>query len=486
MTSYQHPGVYVNEISSGSKPIEGAGTSVVAILGETLKGPIEPTIINSWDDYQLIFGGTDSSQDLMGNYVNAFYLNGGGKAHIFTAKRAVQASTIISKVIILDDIETTIDLIKIQALKASDEVEIQVTFTADNDKLNVDVITSIGSEIKQTENYQGLSLNRNAFDFFAEVLNEQSEIIRIAVLSTPDSENDYLTLDSIISAEPYQLTGGVTAKADDYTSCFTELKEREDINIILLPGQALSKDDYTNSVVTKAISHCEAMADRMVIVDPPQSKKLDGSEALGCKTKYAALYYPWIKSVDNIDLPPSAFAAGLWCRTDGNRGVWKAPAGMEASLRGVKSFEFVVGNADQDALNPANINVLRKMNGTPVSWGARVFTNDPEWKYIPVRRTALHIGDSIKQGIQWAVFEPNNNNLWSSLRINIESFLDNMFRSGAFQGQTASQAYFVKCGIGSTMTQAEVDAGMVIVQVGFAALKPAEFVIVNVQQKVEQ
>jgi phage tail sheath protein FI len=159
---------------------------------------------------------------------------------------------------------------------------------------------------------------------------------------------------------------------------------------------------------------------------------------------------------------------------------------MEASLRGVKSFEFVVGNADQDALNPANINVLRKMNGTPVSWGARVFTNDPEWKYIPVRRTALHIGDSIKQGIQWAVFEPNNNNLWSSLRINIESFLDNMFRSGAFQGQTASQAYFVKCGIGSTMTQAEVDAGMVIVQVGFAALKPAEFVIVNVQQKVEQ
>jgi Bacteriophage tail sheath protein len=305
------------------------------------------------------------------------------------------------------------------------------------------------------------------------------------------------------------LTGGDDGDppgAGDYTDFFGKLKKVRDVNIILLPGQYMPKDGTGNPAIDAAVAHCETMGSRMVLIDPPPGFELDQAatvSALSLSTStYAALYYPWVKISNpfynrdtNPNVPttltvaPSPFAAGIWARTDGTRGVWKAPAGVEASVRGVAGLEFTIEDGDQDQLNPEGVNCLRKLPSFgAVIWGTRTLSTkaNPEWRYVPVRRTAIYIESSIYNGIQWAVFEPNDHRLWSSLRANIGAFMDGLFRAGAFQGQKASDAYFVRCGLGDTMTQDDIDRGMVIAIVGFAPLKPAEFVIVRIQQKVGQ
>jgi phage tail sheath protein FI len=185
-------------------------------------------------------------------------------------------------------------------------------------------------------------------------------------------------------------------------------------------------------------------------------------------------------------VPPSGFVAGLYAKTDGQRGVWKAPAGTSAALAGSVGLSVNLTDTQQGNLNPLNVNVIRQFAGSGiVLWGARTVTSDPAWNYIPVRRMTIFLRVSIYRGIQWAVFEPNDEDLWSSLRLSIGSFMMNLFRQGAFQGATAAQAFFVKCD-NETNTQADIDAGIVNVLVGFAPLKPAEFVVVKISQKVGQ
>ncbi|MCP4256643.1 MAG: phage tail sheath family protein [Planctomycetes bacterium] len=307
------------------------------------------------------------------------------------------------------------------------------------------------------------------------------------------------------------LSGGVDGSqplTDDYTDVFTKFLKYRDINIICLPGQAWASDGSGNPVIDAAIGHASKMKSRMVLVDPPlgtdtelETAKDVNDLTLPSKT-YSVLYYPWVKVANpfynaernpgapkTVLVPPSGFAAGMWAKTDGKRGVWKAPAGMETGLIGVAGLQWVVEDGEQDSLNPYGVNCLRKMPGAGhVIWGARTLATkaDPEWRYVPVRRTAIMIEQSIYEGIQWAVFEPNDHRLWSALRGNIGNFMNGLFRVGAFQGEKASDAYFVRCGLGDTMTQGDIDAGQVIVIVGFAPLKPAEFVIVRIQQKVNQ
>ncbi|MDD2463329.1 MAG: phage tail sheath subtilisin-like domain-containing protein [Desulfobulbus sp.] len=310
-------------------------------------------------------------------------------------------------------------------------------------------------------------------------------------------------------ASAVSLTGGddgVAPGLEDYHDFFAKMKKVRDVNIVLLPGQYQPADGTGNPIIDAAESHCTAMGSRMLLVDPPPATELDQGatvDALNLPTStYSVLYYPWVKvknpfysresnptAAPTLTLAPSAFAAGIWARTDGTRGVWKAPAGVEASVSGVAALEYVVEDGDQDQLNPLGVNCLRKMPGYGhVIWGTRTLATNvnPEWRYVPVRRTALYIESSVRNGIQWAVFEPNDHRLWSSLRANIGAFMDGMFRAGAFQGQKSSDAYFVRCGIGDTMTQDDIDRGQVIAVVGFAPLKPAEFVIVRIQQKVGQ
>lgn len=313
------------------------------------------------------------------------------------------------------------------------------------------------------------------------------------------------TATTAIQGEPLAGGSDSLATASDYQSFFGDkLRKVRDASILLLPGK--SYDSAGKPFISAALSHCETMGNRMLILDVPAGSVLDQAttvEAFGLPSStYSVLYYPWVKVANPayhaeknptaakiVPVAPSAFAAGMWAKTDGKRGVWKAPAGMETNLLGVAELMDLIEDGDQDQLNPLGVNCLRKMPGAgPVIWGSRTLATkaDPEWRYVSVRRTAIMIEQSIYNGIQWAVFEPNDHRLWSALRGNIGGFMNSLFRVGAFQGEKASDAYFVRCGLGDTMTQAEIDAGQVIVIVGFAPLKPAEFVIVRIQQKVNQ
>ncbi|MBC8211732.1 MAG: phage tail sheath subtilisin-like domain-containing protein, partial [Gammaproteobacteria bacterium] len=292
-----------------------------------------------------------------------------------------------------------------------------------------------------------------------------------------------------------------TPVAADFTSFYnTTLRKYRDVSIIVLPGS--SWDGASGQAnIAASLAHCESMKNRMLIIDPAKGKELQNAtvvSSLGLPTStYSVLYYPWVSMANpgyhpdktpnadkNVLVAPSAIAAGMWAKIDGKRGVWKAPAGVEARVTGAAGLQFNVENLEQDQLNPLGINCIRKLpNYGSVFWGSRSLATkaDPEWRYVPVRRTAIYIEESIYNGIQWAVFEPNNHHLWSSLRANVGSFMNGLFRAGAFQGQTANDAYFVRCGLGDTMTQGDIDRGQVIVTIGFAPLKPAEFVIVRIQ-----
>jgi phage tail sheath protein FI len=306
-----------------------------------------------------------------------------------------------------------------------------------------------------------------------------------------------------------QLTGGSEnpATPNDFTDFYdSTLRKVRDVSIILVPGEYWADDGSGNPIISASLAHCLKMKNRVVIIDPPPGLELDQAATVTGlslpSSTYSVLYYPWVKVANpfyhaemnptadkTVDVAPSSFAAGMWSRIDGKRGVWKAPAGMGAGLIGAAGLKYIIEDGEQDQLNPLGVNCFRNMpGGGRVIWGARTLATkaDPEWRYVPVRRTAIMIEQSIYNGIQWAVFEPNDHRLWSALRGNIGGFMNSLFRVGAFQGEKASDAYFVRCGLGDTMTQTDIDAGQVIVIVGFAPLKPAEFVIVRIQQKVNQ
>ncbi|MFL6621181.1 MAG: phage tail sheath family protein [Sulfurifustaceae bacterium] len=280
-----------------------------------------------------------------------------------------------------------------------------------------------------------------------------------------------------------------------FSNAFARLNSITDCSLLAVPGIG------TQQMMDLGMAYCanRPLADMFYVgevgqFDDTPTEAESFRKSLTKANSYGALYFPWVKALDpsgrtpgTVLLPPSGYVAGLYARIDGARGVWKAPAGTEASLNGVVGLAATLTDTEQGNLNPINVNVLRRFDlAGIVSWGARTVTSDPEWKYVPVRRTAIMIRRSIYDGIQWAVFEPNDHRLWASLRTNIGAFMNSLFRAGAFQGEKASDAYFVRCGLGDTMVQDDIDRGQVIVLVGFAPLKPAEFVIVRIQQKAGQ
>jgi hypothetical protein len=243
----------------------------------------------------------------------------------------------------------------------------------------------------------------------------------------------------------------------------------------------------------------------MLIVDSPaawsankETAANDAKNALasfpltGIDSRNAALFFPRVLQADPLrkgqidSFVPCGIVAGVMARTDNTRGVWKAPAGLDASLNGIQGLDVNLNDAENGMLNPLGINCLRSfpVYGRVV-WGSRTLRGADqladEWKYIPVRRTALFIEESLYRGTQWVVFEPNDEPLWAQIRLNIGAFMHNLFRQGAFQGQTPRDAYFVKCDK-ETTTQNDINLGIVNIIVGFAPLKPAEFVIIKLQQ----
>jgi phage tail sheath protein FI len=291
------------------------------------------------------------------------------------------------------------------------------------------------------------------------------------------------------------LIGDPVAKSGMYALLDVDL-----FNILCIPATMNLPDAEAAAVATDAISLCKTRR-AMYLLDVPQAdanrdtvpaimKWLDANA--GLRSSYAALYFPRADIVDPLNsfrqrqVSPSGTVAGLWARTDGARGVWKAPAGTEANLAGVQKLEYKLTDPENGVLNPLAINCLRvfPIYG-PVCWGARTLNGADqmadEYKYIPIRRLALFIEESLFRGTQWVVFEPNDVPLWAQIRLNIGAFMQTLFRQGAFQGTTPQQAYFVQCDA-TTNPQATIDLGIVNIVVGFAPLKPAEFVVITIQQ----
>jgi Bacteriophage tail sheath protein len=304
-----------------------------------------------------------------------------------------------------------------------------------------------------------------------------------------------------------QAGDGADLSANDFTGPNKEdkkeglyaLKKADLFNILCIPPY-LQGLDVDSALIATAAAYCEARR-AMLLIDPPSSWKTKdaaktGVASIGTSSKNAALFFPRLVEPNPLhdnqleEFAPCGAVAGIFARTDTTRGVWKAPAGLEATLVGVPQLSVSLTDGENGELNPLGVNCLRTMPAAGrVVWGSRTLQGDDrlasEWKYIPVRRVALFLEESLYRGTQWVVFEPNDEPLWSQIRLNIGAFMHTLFRQGAFQGKTPREAYLVKCD-NETTTQDDINRGVVNILVGFAPLKPAEFVIIKLQQLAGQ
>ncbi|QAA83216.1 phage tail sheath family protein [Aequorivita sp. H23M31] len=295
---------------------------------------------------------------------------------------------------------------------------------------------------------------------------------------------------------------GSTPTLSDYTNTFPIIDQEVDIfNLMILPSDDGHTPETRASLWGPSSIFCQEKR-AFLLMDPPTSWKDPqtatnpttgvNSLRIGLVKDYSAIFFPRVTIKNNgldRNIGPSGAIAGLMARIDGSRGVWKAPAGTEADIRGITGLEYRFSDRDNGILNPKAINTLRVFPNGIVNWGARTMDGDDdfasEYKYIPIRRTALYIEESLYRGLKWVVFEPNDEPLWAQIRLNVGAFMHNLFRQGAFQGTKKQDAYFVKCD-NETTTQNDINLGIVNVWVGFAPLKPAEFVILYLQQMTGQ
>lgn len=366
-----YPGVYVEEIPAGVKPIEGVDTSTAAFVGWAVRGPRISDVL-AFTDFERDFGGLDA-RSYLGYAVKHFFDNGGRRA----------------------------------------------------------VVVRLGG-----------------------------------TLLTPGTPEFVAALPDAVAA-----------------------LEGTHFNLLCVPGESdpavlAALQEFCRRRRAFLIADCAPTATAASLAGGPDAA------LLGPDAANSALYFPWLLASDPMFggqlrvFPPCGFVAGVLARTDAARGVWKAPAGTGASITGAVDLVHRLTDAEQDALNPRGVNVIRWVHGGPVVWGARTLagadTAASDWKYIPVRRLALFVEESVSRGTTWAAFEPNAEALWARLRLTIGSFLDHLWRQGALHGSTSKDAFFVRCDA-STTSQADIDAGVVNVLVGFAPLKPAEFIVLSVR-----
>jgi uncharacterized protein len=516
--AYLSPGVYIEEVDKGSKPIEAAGTSVTAFVGFTERRPPEnrgePHLVTSWTQFMTDFGGF-----VPGAYlpmaVYGYFLNGGGICFVQSVATAAEATSKPSAASAKPAKAVAQLPGKNPQIAASIEVQAQTT-----DPITV-VVEDAGGEgaedqFKVTvrgpsgeESFENLTLGkgkgaRNAVD----IINRESKLIKLKELETsaPLAERRPAAGTYAIAAmqAQEQLTALVSPKAfeGDLTARIglAGLEAIDEVTMVCAPdlmsayqaGQ-LSREDV-KAVQLAIMAHCELMKDRFAILDPLPDLNAQQINDWRMKeanydSKYAALYYPWIYVANPlangggpsmIKIPPSGHVAGLFARTDTDRGVHKAPA--NEVLRGVVRLETQVTKGEQDILNPNGINCIRSFPGRGIRvWGARTLSSDASWRYVNVRRLFCMIEESIYEGTQWVVFEPNDMDLWERVKRTITAFLTNVWRSGALFGLTPEEAFYVKCDAELNPPSIR-DAGQLIVEVGLAPVKPAEFVVFRFSQ----
>lgn len=507
MPTYLTPGVYVEEIPSTSKPIEGVGTSIAAFVGLAPGGPANtPMRISNWTQFAKIFGDAnepDNGPFMEGAYlahsVYGFFQNGGAMCWVVRvgAGDGAGARPVAALPAAAD---TSIETFRASALEGVDgtvKVELTEEPNVGGDGKDSDptykMVVSAGSE---TETFEGLTYKKGRTSIQTKV-NASSKLIKIedTGASLPDARpapGSYTLSSPARSPEKVKSTDfeGDVARRQGMGG----LAAVDEITMVCMPDlmnlSSNGDDTQLRDLQGKMIAHCEMAGDRMAILDAPNS--LLPQEILewrmntaGYDSKFATLYYPWLEVMDPLTnqpmmVPPSGHVAGVWCRTDSTRGVHKAPA--NEVILGVNGLGFQVTQAEQGGLNKVGINCIRSFPGRGIRiWGARTLSSDPEWRYINVRRLFNYVAESIMEGTQWSVFEPNDENLWMQLRIAATNFLTRTWREGALFGATPDQAFFVKCD-SETNPPDVIEAGQVICEIGIAPVKPAEFVIFRLSQ----
>jgi len=491
-----YPGVYIEELPSGVRTITGVGTSITAFLGRAKRGPVnDPIMIHNFGDYDRIFGGLwlDST---MSYAVQQYFMNGGTDAIIVrVVKNATRASLALAGAFTLtaknegswaNDLSVTTDY-DTRETRHGEGVDSLLNISIAYDRAGI------------TETYLNVSIEASSPRSIKTVLSTESKLVEItgAVTGrpgdvsskfsdgTPGGDGDDLDINAYKGAEAAKTGMYALLKADLF-------------NLLCVPPPKRDAD-FAPTDWDNFSQFCQKR--RAMLIEDAPAAWIDKAAAVAGITafnrdKHAALFFPRIMMADPLkENRLHAFAAcgvvaGIFARTDASRGVWKAPAGLEATMVGVAGLTVSLTDPENGELNPLAVNCLRAFPVVGrVVWGSRTLDGadrlGSEWKYIPVRRLALYLEGSLYRGSQWAVFEPNDEPLWSQLRLNIGAFMHGLFRQGAFQGQAPKDAYFVKCDK-ETTTQDDINKGIVNIIVGFAPLKPAEFVIIKIQQMAGQ
>jgi Bacteriophage tail sheath protein len=520
-----YPGVYIEEVPSGVHTITGVATSIAAFVGRAKRGPIEdPKMIHGFAEFERVFGGLWSSSSL-GFALRDFFSNGGSDAIIVrlykddaggspktTAKMSSNGITVnaASK----GSWGNTLRFRLVQ--------EGSPTLATDWGVATTDLFTLyvLDGETKSVEIFRNVT-QKESPRRIDRVLKDESKLVRadtpanppataISAHPAPTNPTSDVWTDDTLSTKVADADKATDGQALDTAAFGTQgsrkgmfaLDTADLFNLLIIPPYTAAGGVGTD-VIGLAGAYCEQRR-AMLLLDPPAWADKDAAKtamanpqnALGTASKNAAVFFPMLMQRNPLhdgqleSFPPAGAIAGVFARTDAQRGVWKAPAGLEATLVGVPELSVVLTDPENGELNPLGVNSLRAMQGVgPVVWGARTLVGSDrlasEWKYLPVRRTALFLEESLFRGTQWVVFEPNDEPLWSQIRLNVGAFMHTLFRQGAFAGMTPREAYFVKCDKDTT-TQDDVNRGVVNVLVGFAPLKPAEFVMVKIQQMAGQ
>jgi phage tail sheath protein FI len=500
MPTYLSPGVYVQEVSSGSKPIEGVGTAVAAFVGLTEKGPANtPTLVTNWTQFNTQFGDFVEGSYLA-HAVYGYFLNGGGSAYVVRVGSDGDGEQPSARAELAAKDEPGRPVYRITAAEggpAGDDISVEIGDPGEAGEDTFKVTVSRGGKVEET--FDNLSTKRGSNNA-STVVKARSKLIRLEEIGSGGAV-------TVPEKASVKLSGGtsvtqVRVTADDYVgnsadrTGFAGLEAVDEITMLSVPDVMAAYQsgiidlEAVQAVQLAMIAHCELMGDRVAILDAPpslnaQQVKEWRQDKAGYDSKYAALYWPWIKVFDPLKgqgmlIPPSGHMAGIWARNDDTRGVHKAPA--NEVVRGAISLELQITKGEHDQLNPSGINCIRAFPGRGVRvWGARTISSDPEWRYLNVRRLFNYVEESILEGTQWVVFEPNDSRLWDAVKRNVSAFLRRVWRDGALFGTTAAEAFFVKCDAENN-TQDTIDIGQLIIDVGIAPVKPAEFVIFRIAQ----
>jgi len=509
-TAPTYPGVYIEEVPSGVRTITGVATSITAFIGRALGGPVNiVTRVQSYADFERLFGGL-WTESTMSYAVRHFFQHGGSDAlviRVFNPDVAALAGP-VATIDLTDGGGPAVTVLRLEganpgtwgnALRAT--VNHDTRDATDTNLFNLiveELDTPGGSQVVAAETYLNVSTDAADPRFVTSVLAETSRLVRVSLLTDRPAEDTFVSNDDGNDGIPITEIEIEGSSAD--REGIHALDEADLFNLLCIPplDRASNVPDSTLAI---AAGYCQSH--RAILITDPASSWVDVAAATtgvnDLRTAVGnslainvATYFPRLMMADPLNenrvtaFAPCGAVAGIMSRTDAQRGVWKAPAGLDASFSGVQAYSYKLTDDQNGILNPLGLNCLRTfpVNGNVV-WGARTLAGADrlasEWKYISVRRTALFIEESLYRGTQWVVFEPNDEPLWAQIRLNLGAFMQNLFRQGAFQGSTPREAYFVKCD-SETTTQNDIDLGIVNILVGFAPLKPAEFVIIKIQQ----